>query len=77
MQTMGKVQFNTFGVRDTVIEQDIAQGFHDQVQLVWDHWTRVSHEIMPDIQVSLGQGVSGVQGIENRWQRLCQSGVST
>jgi hypothetical protein len=77
MQKMGKVQFNTSDVRDAVIEQGTAQGFYNQVQLVWDDWVGVSHGIMPDIQVSLGRGVSGDQGIENAWERLCQGAVGT
>lgn len=77
MQTIGKVQFNTSGVRDAVIRQVTAQGFYDQVQLMWDGWTGVRHEIMPDIKVSLGHGVLGDQGIENAWKGLCQGCVGT
>jgi hypothetical protein len=76
MQTMGKVQFNTSGVRDAVIAQTSAQDFHDHVQLVWDDWLSVSHEIMPDVQVELGRGVSD-EGIEQGWRRLCQGCVGT
>lgn len=77
IQIMGKVQFNTSGVRDAVIARTSAQNFHDHVQLVWDDWLSTSHDIMPDVQVKLGQGVSGDKGIEGGWRRLCQGCVGS
>lgn len=77
MQIMGKIQFNTSGVRDAAIAQSSAQNFHNNVQLVWDDWLSSSHEIMPDVQIKLGRGVSGDKGIEDGWRRLCQGSVGT
>ncbi|KAJ5390997.1 uncharacterized protein N7496_002065 [Penicillium cataractarum] len=77
MQTMGKVQFNTSGVQDAVIAQSTAKAFYDDVQLAWHGWVGVSHEIMPDIQLLLGQGVSGDEGVEKGWSRLCQGSAIT
>lgn len=74
---MGKVQFNTSGVRDAVIAQATAKGFYDDVQLAWDDWISVSHDIMSDIQLTFGRGVSGEEGIEKGWSRLCQGSVGT
>ncbi|BCS18072.1 DUF2855 family protein [Aspergillus puulaauensis] len=77
MQTMGKIQFNTSAVRDTAIRQTSADDYYAHVQPVWDDWLRVSHDIMPDIRVTLGWGVSGEEGIERGWSRLCQGSVDT
>ncbi|KAL2814056.1 hypothetical protein BDW59DRAFT_24137 [Aspergillus cavernicola] len=77
MQTMGKIQFNTSGVRDSVIEQTSAQDYYGHVQPVWEDWMRVSHEILPDIQLTLGRGVSSVEEIKKGWRRLSQGSVGT
>lgn len=77
MQTMGKIQFNTSAVRDTAIRQTSADDYYAHVQPVWEDWLRVSHDIMPDIRVTLGRGVSGEEGIERGWSRLCQGSVGT
>lgn len=74
---MGKVQFNTSAVRDSAIAQTTIEDFYDQVQLVWDDWMGVSREIMPNIQLRIGHGVSGDGGIEEGWRRLCQGAVGT
>jgi hypothetical protein len=77
MQTIGKIQFNTSGVRDSAVELTSAQDYYGHVQPVWEDWMRVSHEITPDIQVTLGRGVSGDEGIEKGWSRLCLGSVGT
>ncbi|CAG8924734.1 unnamed protein product [Penicillium salamii] len=77
MQKMGKIQFNTSGVRDSAVEWTSAQDYHDQVQPIWEDWMQVSHETTPDIQITLGRGVSGDEGIEKGWSRLCLGSVGT
>lgn len=77
MQKMGKIQFNTSGVRDSAVELTSAQDYHDQLQPIWEDWMQVSHETTPDIQITLGRGVSGDEGIEKGWSRLCLGSVGT
>ncbi|KAJ5982908.1 hypothetical protein N7481_005007 [Penicillium waksmanii] len=77
MKTMGKIQFNTSGVRDAIITHTTAKDFYDQAQLVWDDWISVSHDIVPDIQLMVGHGVGGERGIEKGWSKLCQGMVGT
>jgi hypothetical protein len=77
MQKIGKIQFNTSGVRDSAVELTSAQDYYGHVQPVWEDWMRISHEITPDIQITLGRGVSGDDGIEKGWSRLCQGSVGT
>lgn len=77
MQKIGKIQFNTSAVRDSAVEKTSAQDYYSHVQPVWENWMRVSHEITPDIQVTVGRGVSGDEGIDKGWSRLCQGSVDT
>ncbi|KAJ5294357.1 hypothetical protein N7508_009178 [Penicillium antarcticum] len=76
MQKIGKIRFNTSGVRDSAVELTSAQNYYDHVEPVGEDWLRVSHDITPDIQASLGRGVSG-ERIEKGWSRLCQGSVGT
>lgn len=75
MKTMGKVQFNTSAVRDAIITHTTAKNFYDQAQILWDDWISVSHDIMPDVQLMVGHGVVGHEGIETGWSKLCQGMV--
>jgi hypothetical protein len=77
MEKIGKIQFNTSGVRDSAVELTGAETYYGEVQPVWGDWIRVSHEITPDIQVTLGRGISGDEGIEKGWSRLCLGSVGT
>ncbi|KAF5857283.1 hypothetical protein ETB97_006008 [Aspergillus alliaceus] len=77
METMGKIQFNTSAVRDAAVQLEGAQEYYSCVNPVWEKWVGISHEIAPDIHVTLGRGISGNEGIEKGWSRLCQGSVSS
>jgi hypothetical protein len=74
MQKIGKIQFNTSGVRDSAVDMTGAQDYYGHVEPAWEDWLRVSHDITPDIEITVGQGVSG-EGIMKGWRRLCQGTV--
>ena len=75
MTKHGKLQFNTSTVRDAVMDQIGVNNYHARVQAIWDEWLRKSHELMPDIQVVVGHGASGAEGVEGGWTRLCEGSV--
>ena len=72
MSKLGIIRFNSSRVRDAAVQSTGAQVFYDSVQSVWDHWLRVSHSIMPDMRIAVGKGISGVDGVEGGWERLCR-----
>lgn len=72
MSRFGKVQYNTSGVQDTVMQLNGAATYFDTVTQLWDQWLRNRHRSIPDMRIVWGKGISGADGIEGGWQRLCQ-----
>lgn len=75
MSKYGKIQFNASGVRDAAIGSLGIKAFNIGLGAAWNDWLQVSHSITPDIQVVLGSGVSGKQGVEGGWDRLSRGQV--
>lgn len=75
MEKFGKVQLNTSGLRDSAIEAEGEQAYHRSSAMAWNEWLDSRHRSVPNMDVALGQGVSGEKGIESGWKRLCQSSV--
>ncbi|KAH8703141.1 hypothetical protein BGW36DRAFT_368879 [Talaromyces proteolyticus] len=71
MTRLGKIQVNTSGIRDAAIRAVGAETYYQKVDPVWDDWLKVSHSIMPDLQIVWGDGVSGEKGVEYGWKRIC------
>lgn len=72
MSRLGKVQYNTSGVQDTVMQLNGAGTYFDTVTPLWDKWLRNQSRSIPDMRIVWGKGISGADGIEGGWQRLCQ-----
>ena len=75
MTKLGKLQFNTSAARDDAIKLVGAENYYRKSRQAWNEWLQVSHEIMPDIEVTFGRGVSGPEGVEDGWKRLCEGSV--
>ncbi|KAJ6010036.1 hypothetical protein N7522_005052 [Penicillium canescens] len=71
---LGKVQFNTSGVQDTVIERMGHEAYFAMKDALWDEWLSERHLSVPGMQIVWGKGVLG-DGIEKGWKRLCRGQV--
>ncbi|GKT92699.1 hypothetical protein CT0861_03027 [Colletotrichum tofieldiae] len=70
---LGKVQFNTSGVRDRVLK---AVGAAEYLRALNESWERFYRENGPgDINLRRLTGVEGAGGIEGAWQDLCDGKV--
>ncbi len=76
MIRLGKVQYNTSGVQDRVIECRGAKAYFESVEPLWDQWLRTRQRSIPDMRIVWGKGISGAGGIEEGWTRLCQGRVA-
>ncbi|KFY46199.1 hypothetical protein V494_00551 [Pseudogymnoascus sp. VKM F-4513 (FW-928)] len=72
MSRLGKVQYNTSGVKDTVMQLNGAGAYFDTFNPLWDQWLRNQQRSIPDMRIVWGKGISGADGLEGGWQRLCQ-----
>lgn len=71
---LGKVQFNTSGVRDRALE---AAGAAEYSRALDEAWERFYRENGPgDISLRRLAGVEGVGGIEGAWKDLCEGKVT-
>lgn len=71
---LGKVQYNTSGVQDTILAtQDVGAYFATKATQ-WEKWLDERHLSVPGMQIMFGRGVSG-DGVEAGWERLCNGQV--
>lgn len=77
MVAEGKIQYNTSGVQDTLLQGDSPQKYLDAVNKRWEQWLDERNVTVPDMRLVWGSGVDGPQGIEGGWQRLCQGDVGS
>lgn len=75
MSKLGKVQYNTSGVQDAVMQADGAEAYFDKLARVWDEFYRTRHASIPDMRIIWGEGISGPGGIEGGWEKLCKGRV--
>jgi hypothetical protein len=75
MLRLSKVQYNTSGVQDVAMQLNGAEAYFNTVTQLWDQWVRDRHRSIPDMRVVWGKGISGTDGIEGGWKRLCQGQV--
>ncbi|KAM3074778.1 hypothetical protein ACMFMG_008194 [Clarireedia jacksonii] len=73
---LGKIQFNSSAVRDAVITLSSPEAFAESVKPVWAKWVSESRKLIPDMQIKMGKGITGSDGIEGGWERLCKGRVS-
>ncbi|KAK3947174.1 hypothetical protein QBC32DRAFT_355157 [Pseudoneurospora amorphoporcata] len=68
-QALGKVQFNTSGVRDWAVE---AEGTVAYFEMVNEAWKRCYAETgLGDVRLERYRSVEGTNGIEDAWEALC------
>jgi hypothetical protein len=75
MQSQGKIQYNTSGVQDTVIEREGAARYFGKVSSRWKEWLADRASAIPDMQLVWGQGIAGENGIYGGWERLSNGEV--
>jgi hypothetical protein len=77
MAELGKIQYNTSGVQDTVLESVDPEAYFETKNKLWDQWLDTRHLSVPGMQIVFGSGVSGADGIEGGWERLCHGEVGS
>ncbi|CAL5867249.1 uncharacterized protein PFLUO_LOCUS1464 [Penicillium psychrofluorescens] len=75
MAQLGKIQFNTSGVRDTLMENMSRAKFFEVLNEAWRQWLADRPKSVPDMNLVWGKGVSGVDGLKGGWDALCQGQV--
>ena len=75
MSRLGKVQFNASDVQGVVMELRGAEAYFNTVSSLWDQWLSDRYRSIPDMRIVWGKGISGADGIEGGWERLCQGRV--
>ncbi|GFF81012.1 hypothetical protein IFM60648_05897 [Aspergillus lentulus] len=75
MQSMGKIQYNTSGAQDTIINREGAATYFGKVSCRWKEWLADRASAIPDIQLVWGEGIAGDNGIYGGWERLSNGDV--
>ncbi|KAI9042433.1 DUF2855 family protein [Aspergillus affinis] len=77
MVAEGKIQYNTAGVQDTLLQGNIPDDYLNAVNKRWNQWLDERNVAIPDMRLVWGSGVDGPQGIDGGWQRLCHGDVGS
>jgi hypothetical protein len=72
---LGKVQYNTSGVQDTVLESMDQEAYFTTQKKFWEQWLDRRQLNAPGMEIVMGSGVSGTDGVEGGWERLCHGEV--
>lgn len=75
MVAKGEIQYNTFGVQNTLLQSNSPEAYLSALNKRWEQWQDERNIAIPDMRLVWGSGVDGPQGIECGWQRLCQGDV--
>ncbi|KAJ5781097.1 hypothetical protein N7457_006257 [Penicillium paradoxum] len=75
MAKLGKVQYNTSSVQDTILESKDVAAYFAIRDAEWKKWLDDRHLSVPGMQISFGHGVSGDDGVEGGWEKLCNGQV--
>ncbi|KAG2005193.1 hypothetical protein GB937_008889 [Aspergillus fischeri] len=75
MQSLGKIQYNTSGIQDTIIDREGAATYFGKVSRRWKEWLADRASAIPDMQLVWGQGIAGENGIYGGWERLSNGEV--
>lgn len=75
MQSLGKIQYNTSGIQDTVIDREGAGTYFGKVSHRWKEWLADRASAIPDMQLVRGQGIAGAMGIYGGWEKLSNGAV--
>ncbi|KAK3399338.1 hypothetical protein B0T20DRAFT_197885 [Sordaria brevicollis] len=69
-QKLGKVQFNTSGVRDRAMEVEGAEKYFDGVEECWKRC--YGEKGLGEVKFGRYEGVEGEKGVEGAWKALCE-----
>ncbi|KAI9370362.1 hypothetical protein BJX61DRAFT_544691 [Aspergillus egyptiacus] len=75
MQSLGKIQYNTSGIQDTVINREGAATYFGKVSRRWKEWLAHRTSAIPDMGLVYGQGIAGENGIYGGWEKLSNGAV--
>ncbi|KAJ5926268.1 hypothetical protein N7516_008041 [Penicillium verrucosum] len=75
MAELGKVQYNTSGVQDTILETVGPEAYFATIGAQWEKWLDERHLSEPGMKIVFGSGVCGADGVEGGWERLCHGQV--
>ncbi|KAL4977666.1 hypothetical protein BDW66DRAFT_158755 [Aspergillus desertorum] len=75
MQSLGKIQYNTSGVQDTIISREGAATYFGKVSRRWKEWLAHRASAIPDMGLVYGQGIAGEDGIYGGWEKLSNGAV--
>ncbi|RDW81398.1 DUF2855 family protein [Aspergillus mulundensis] len=75
MQSLGKIQYNTSGIQDTVITREGAARYFGEVSCRWKEWLAHRASAIPDMGLVYGQGIAGENGIYGGWEKLSTGAV--
>ncbi|KAJ5124856.1 Protein of unknown function DUF2855 [Penicillium bovifimosum] len=76
MEKLGKVQFNTSGVQDTILASGDVEGYFKRRSARWEKWLDERHLSVPGMEIVFGKGVLSAGGIEGGWEKLCNGQVA-
>ncbi|KAL2855240.1 hypothetical protein BJX68DRAFT_274188 [Aspergillus pseudodeflectus] len=71
----GIIQLNTSPILSAALEVQGARKVYEGLEERWEHWLANREVAAPDLRLVWGEGITGEQGIEGGWDRLCQGGV--
>jgi hypothetical protein len=75
IQLLGKIQYNTSGIQDTIINREGATTYFRNVSRRWKEWLAHRASAIPDMHLVYGQGIAGENGIYGGWERLSNGAV--
>lgn len=75
MLELGKVQYNTSGIEDSLIEAMGIGPFFETLDVKGKQLLDDRQQWLPGVEIVWGRGVFGTSGIEGAWDRLCQGQV--
>ncbi len=76
MARLGKIQYNTAGVLDTLFKAHGAGAYFESFTPLWEQW--LCHDRLlsaKDMKVVWGKGIAGAEGVERGWERLSRGEV--
>jgi hypothetical protein len=75
MQSPGKIQYNTSGIQDSLIDREGAGTYFGKVSHRWKEWLADRASAIPDMQLVWGQGIAGAKGIYGGREKLSNGAV--
>ncbi|KAK3703052.1 hypothetical protein LTR37_014663 [Vermiconidia calcicola] len=71
---MTNVRMNATAVRDAVMTRDGAEEYFKELPQAWNDFSK--SQMVSDLQLVLGAGCAGNEGLEGGWMKLCESKVA-